>query len=795
MENGKIKSFFSGLNILKSDGNLDVIDNVIKKIIYILVVLIPLWFLPITINVVDFNKQALMVLLTFVAVMLWSVKTLNKGEIRLRSNFLNIVLAIFVVVYILSTVFSIRPYGSLIGWTDHLSGSLINVLCFVALVFLIVNSFKGLKETFGLFVSFMVSSTLVTVFGLLQIFGRFIFPWDFAKVISFNTVGSINMLGIFSATVLILTTAILFVVKRMDIKLFFVFLGLLNLLILIIINFWVLWIVLAVGMIIILLFGLMQIVQLGKGISWVALPIALLAVALIFMFFKIDVPFKSNLPIEVGLNYKSGLSIVAKTLGERPILGSGPETFVYNYLKHKPQDINQTAFWNVRFSNAPAEIYSLASDLGILGLLAFLAVIGIFGYKAVSSLIKQREDSDTLKGFLNIGFFAGWAGLAVAWFIYPQNFVLMFVFWLLFGFYLVEGSSQKERIFSLRKSPTILLTTSFCFIVVIVLIIGLLYIESTRFVAEANYKRGVNLIQGEEDIDKGINIIVKSAVINPYDDNAYKILAQLYLLKLERDVEADQQDLNVIQTDTANAINSVVQATRLSPRDSFNWLLRGQVYRRLISIVEGAAGGAENSYNEALKFEPFNPFIYLELGRLYLDGANLISEKAKTDQEAKKKWNDYNEVALQNFNKAISLKPNYAPAHFYSAVVYNSQGKVNEAIAKMEINRQLLPSDIGTAFQLGVLYYRTEQYNKAKSEFIRAITLDDNFSNARYFLGLIYDREGNKEDAIDQFERIAQLNPDNEQVKQIIENLKSGKPALGSTALGPPKQPENIPIE
>jgi hypothetical protein len=62
-------------------------------------------------------------------------------------------------------------------------------------------------------------------------------------------------------------------------------------------------------------------------------------------------------------------------------------------------------------------------------------------------------------------------------------------------------------------------------------------------------------------------------------------------------------------------------------------------------------------------------------------------------------------------------------------------------------------------------------------------------------LGLLYDREGSKEDAIDQFDRILQANPGNEQIEQILANLKAGKPALGSEKLGPPEQPSEIPIE
>ena len=803
IEIGKPKSFLSLIidkfSIFKSMPGRDILDETIRKIVYLLVILIPLWFLPITINAVELNKQVLTVLLTVVGLILWSTKVFNRGELRWKSNILNIAVGVFILVYILSTIFSIRPYGSLMGWADHLGGSLINVLCFVALYFLIVNNFKGSKETFGLLFAFLISSAIATVIGLIQLWGGFILPWNFTKIVSFNTIGSINTLGIFSATILTLVVALLFVVKTKGIKLFLMFLGLLNLIVLININFWVIWVVLMIGVAIILLCGLMQMVQLGEKISWVALPISLLAIALIFLFFKPVMPLKPNLPIEVGLSYRGGFSVIKSALGEKPILGSGPETFAFNYAKYKPTEINQTDFWNVRFFSAPSEIISLASDAGILGLASFLIILILFVARIISNLTKEKEDNDISRKLLGVGFFAAWSGLAVGWFIYPQNFVLMFVFWLLFALYLVEGLPQKEGIYNLRKSPKILLTASFSFMVIIILIICLLYMQGTRFVAEAVYKRGVDLIQVKGDIDNGINKIIKATVINPYEDNTYKTLSQAFILKLNQDAAltnlGKEEKANLIQNDAVNVINSANQTTRLSPKDASNWILRGQIYRGLVSIINGASEWAETSYNKALEFEPSNPFVYLELGRLYVNRADAIVEQAKKDEEAKKKWNEYMSNAIKNFDKAITLKPNYASAHFEEALIYDRLGKSKEAIAKMEINKKLLPNDSGIAFQLGVLYYKAENYDKAKAEFLRAVALDDNFSNARYFLGLLYDKEGKRADAIDQFDRIAKLNPDNEQIKQILANLNEGKPALGSTKLGPPTQPENVPIE
>ena len=766
-----LKSIFQKFGLIKDTSAL---DGAIKILIYILVFLIPLWFLPITANALEFNKQVLLVFLITITLILWLVKVLSQGELRWRTDLLNIFLAVFLLIYIFATIFSLRPYGSLVGWPTHLSTSLINILCFLALYVLIVNNFRGLKGIFGLLFTFLISSTIALIFGLIQIWGGFILPWDFAKSTSFTTIGTANTLGILSAIILILVTALLFVLKKTEIKIFLLILGLLNLIILVSINFWILWLILGIGMVFILIFGLMRVVALKEGISWVALPMVLLAIALIFMVFRPVMPFRPNLPFEVSLSYKGGWGIVKQALQERPILGTGPETFVVDYSKYKPETLNQTLFWNIRFANPPAEIYSVTSDLGILGLVAFLAILVLFIIKAGKQLIKTAaEGENILKRFLEIGLFSAWLGLLVGWFLYPQNLVLVFVFWLLFTFYLAETSILKEKVYTLRHPVKTLLIASISFVVLVIVVVGLLYIEGTRFIAEVKYKRGLDIIQSKGDLDKGISRLLSSVVVNPYEDRTYQTLAQLFILKMSQDANRtdleQQQRVNLVQADAINAINSATQATRLFSRDVSNWLIRGQIYGQIIGFINGADEWAEKSFEEAAKLEPSNPFTYTEWGKIYI---------------ATEDW----DRALEKFNQAIALKSDYAPAHFQSAVVFDRQGKLPEAIAKMEINKQLLPNDTGIAFQLGVLYLRAKNYQKAKSEFLRAVTLDANFSNARYFLGLLYDREGNKDSALEQFTKISELNPDNEEIKQIIANLKAGKPAGV-------KFPEEIPIE
>ena len=149
------------------------------------------------------------------------------------------------------------------------------------------------------------------------------------------------------------------------------------------------------------------------------------------------------------------------------------------------------------------------------------------------------------------------------------------------------------------------------------------------------------------------------------------------------------------------------------------------------------------------------------------------------------------------FNKALGLKADYAPAHFQLARIYLEQGKEEEVIASLQKAKEAAPRDVGLAFQLGVLYYNINNLDTAQKEFERALTLNPDYANAKYLLGLVYSRNGDTARALEEFEAVAELNPGNQEIQQIITNLKQGKSALAhiqeQTALE--ELPEELPIE
>jgi len=101
------------LQRLTSQGTL---DRLSKVSLYILAFLIPLWILPFTQNLVDYQKQTLLVIFVFLGLIAWLAKAMNQGEFTFRMSWLHVPVALVVGIVGLSTIFSRWPYASFWGF-------------------------------------------------------------------------------------------------------------------------------------------------------------------------------------------------------------------------------------------------------------------------------------------------------------------------------------------------------------------------------------------------------------------------------------------------------------------------------------------------------------------------------------------------------------------------------------------------------------------------------------------------------------------------------------------------------
>lgn len=429
------------------DKTTTILDKITKWSIYGLAFLLPLWFLPFTpANVLDFPKQLLLVILTIVAAVSFVIKALVEGKLEIKKSFLNFIILGLVLIFAASTAFSWAPGRSFFGSLGQVSAGFLNLLCLALLLMVAVNSFDSGKSVLRLVEVGLGGAVLVILLGVVQAWGKFVLPWGFTKSNAFNTIGSVNALGIFAGAVLSLVLALLVKEKNATKKVLLGGLGLLSLVAVIAANNWIVWSCLGIGMI-----GLVVFMSVGLKIQrgWIAIPIILLALSLVLALIQPNLPGIPRGSVEVSPSYQASFDIGRKIVSGqqgwlRSLIGTGPGSFAFLHSLYKSQALNRTIFWGVRFQSAPSQMLEVMGTVGILGVLAMLALIVGFGILAIKNLVQWSKSEKTGRPALMLGLFSAWLVLAAGKFLYGANLSLEFMFWLMMAAFL--AISLKERI-------------------------------------------------------------------------------------------------------------------------------------------------------------------------------------------------------------------------------------------------------------------------------------------------------------------------------------------------------------
>ncbi|MFH1902986.1 MAG: tetratricopeptide repeat protein [Candidatus Omnitrophota bacterium] len=117
------------------------------------------------------------------------------------------------------------------------------------------------------------------------------------------------------------------------------------------------------------------------------------------------------------------------------------------------------------------------------------------------------------------------------------------------------------------------------------------------------------------------------------------------------------------------------------------------------------------------------------------------------------------ERALVCWRRAIALAPGQRAPYEKISAYYLLQGQWLEARKVIESGLTQLPSCANLYFNLGLSYYFSGDYVRARESFRRVTQLDSYYPDAHYFLGLIYRQEGKPAEAEKEFIREVNLDP------------------------------------
>lgn len=103
--------------------------------------------------------------------------------------------------------------------------------------------------------------------------------------------------------------------------------------------------------------------------------------------------------------------------------------------------------------------------------------------------------------------------------------------------------------------------------------------------------------------------------------------------------------------------------------------------------------------------------------------------------------------AESEFQKAISLDPNYATARHWHAYNLASMGRLDEALAEIRKAEELDPISPIIKTDVGHILYLARHYDEAVSQYLKALEVDPNFRVAHWRLGEAYIQLGKTDEA------------------------------------------------
>lgn len=671
---------------MKKVSAIPIYERLLNLTPIVLAALMPLFFLPITTEFYEFNKQLLLIAATLVLLVSWALKSVLTKQVEFTKSIIDLPLLTFFGVSILATVFSISKADSLYGSTGRWFPSILGCGTLVLFYYLVssgLNSTDTIKKVVNALLASVTLNTLVTILSYLGVyFGKA----AFLQSPSFTLTGSITTTIVLAAIAAVLSLSlVVYNSKNVRVKAAYMAGVLLNVTLIALVNSWFGWAMLVLGVVfMVLIVKVKTLLQCKPGLALA------LAFTLVFALVR-NVPFtgkyltNANFPYEIALPVQTSWEIITGILRDSPYLASGPSTFYLDFTRYRPSVLNYTIIWNVRFDKPFNEALNVIAELGLLGLVA-----AIFLSTRVFSLIKKSDKSSETE-YMSRVLALGLATASLTFFVtYATNlntFVVVLLLALLVKSLHLEGGFDqivKSKVLPLTKAikgeGTEVQNAKksiwrFLLLVPVVAVVAYTgYVETKNFLSE--YYTRMSIEESSRNNWSKVYTYQENAIkVFPVKDTLYNRHAQTILIlanSIAAKKDLTDEDKNLVQSLIGQSINVAKTASEnVNPANVRNWETRALIYKNVAQIAQNAADWSIASYNLAIQLDPFNPRLRLDLGGMYYAKGDYLS-------------------AANQFRQAISLKNDYANAYYnFAQALFQLQDFAN-AKSALETTKNLI---------------------------------------------------------------------------------------------------------
>ncbi len=763
--------------------------------------LVPIFFLPFSFVSIQFGTSLLFATGAIISILVYIISGLFSGSVDLPKpgKYVLGFTLLVPVVYTLAGVANGFSRMSFFGYTFDPSTVGFVFLSF-AYMFLISVLFKNKNRILFSYMAFILSSIIFAVFLLSRLIlgAKFLSLGTFTDLTT-TTIGSWNNVSIFFGIGLILSllTYQMLNVSRL-MKIILTITSLVSLFFLALVNFSVVWTTLSITAFLFILYSLFN----SGGASFSSLtfkqklyriplyPSIVFVVSITFIVFGSSFGnYLSNTlkisNVEVRPSLSVTMNIARNTIKSQPLFGSGPNTFVNEWLLYRPDEITTSAFWNTDFTNGIGLIPTFAVTTGLLGVLSWLVFLGFYAYLGVKSIFTRIEDS-FVKYLLTSSFFVS-LYLWVMTFVYvPSTVILILTFFFTGLFFASVYSSGMISVVSKSFSgnPKSGFVSSLIMIVLLVSGAWLAYGIFQNSKSLWYFQKSSYALNTDKNITTSENYMVQALNTVP-NDVYFRALSQIEILKLNAILSQDIKQIKPeeiqkqFQATLSDAIKAGLSAKEADSSNYLNWISLGDVYGS-VSLpqlkVDGAYESAQLAYSEALHRNPKNPAILMLFARLAVTREDLKSAQSYAEQ-------------------AIQAKNNYLDAYFLLSQIEVADKNINGAISSVTSASVIDPTNPAIFFQLGLLKYNISDFKGAIEALEKATNMTPDYANAKYFLGLSYEATGQHQKAIKQFQDLKVTNPDSTEVDAILNNLLAGKSIFANSSNSKPEKADKLPVK
>ena len=299
-----------------------------------------------------------------------------------------------------------------------------------------------------------------------------------------------------------------------------------------------------------------------------------------------------------------------KVFINHPIIGTGPETFAFSFPLYKSTDHNLTSEWNFIYNKAHNEYLNSLANTGLLGILSYLLLIAT----SIILIIKKK----------NIYLLTGYFGILITNFF---GFSVVPISLLFFIIPAIAATNDEEIKVKIKKISELDFINQILIVVVTLISLFLINLVRNYYFADIAYAKAKNYNR-LKDSKNAISEISKALVISPNEP--------IYIAEL---AQADSK----VQTAT--------RALNLAP---YNQNVRKILISNLLKNVNTNPDNllnAEKVINDGILISPVDASLYYQLG--------IIELKLGKDDKA-----------LESIKKSVELKPNYKEGRFALGLIY-----------------------------------------------------------------------------------------------------------------------------